>query len=361
MNGRTNDELEARLKAGLDGLARAVPVEARSTSGPGDRRPTLRARPALSLGSVVAVLAVAAAVAILGRGGTAGAPAATGGEHTPGATQGCSSATESHVPGEAPMCSAPPQTSEAPTATSGTPRPTSAPTPAITKEQAIAAAEAFVGRTLVSPTVDGPMSWPGGIYWSVMDTGPSGVGLWVDAIAGNVIEYAAAVADDPSVRITAAQAQAAAAAFMTVHGVSFAGLTPTVELNDHGAFQEYEVTYQRYVDGVLVPDTRLLGVSAATGEVYSFMDRRVAYGTVPAPVVTKDEAIAAAVERSGLTAPTVEDATLMIASGPLWTGRLVWQVTLHGEVPIDSQEAYTSAWIVYVDAVTGEVTVAGQG
>ena len=122
------------------------------------------------------------------------------------------------------------------------------------------------------------------------------------------------------------------------------------------------MTWQRYANGASVPDMREVSVDPATGQVFSFMDRRVAYGPVPSPALGRDQAIAKAIVASGLSAPTVVDVQLLVDSSPIWPGRLVWSVQLSQQVPEPgSSLTYVSAYWVYVDAVTGETKITGQG
>jgi hypothetical protein len=93
------------------------------------------------------------------------------------------------------------------------------------------------------------------------------------------------------------------------------------------------------------------------------MDRRVAYAPVPSPALGRDEAIAKAIVASGLSAPTVGEVQLLVDSSPIWPGRLVWSVHLSQQVPLEpgSSTGYITAYWIYVDAITGETKVAGQG
>lgn len=232
----------------------------------------------------------------------------------------------------------------------------------ITKQEAVAASEKFLGRLLGQPEVSDPTAWPGGKYFQVMEQG-AGAMTWVDIATGNVIYMMLSAPETTLVKFTPAQAQSAAAAFLTAHAVSFTGLTATVALQDHGCCKEYLVTWQRYENGALVPDTRQVGVNPATGTVFSFVDRRVSYGPVPSPVVGRDLAITKAIAASGLSSPTVGEVQLLVDSSPTWPGHLVWSVHLEQQVPVNpgSSLAYVSAFIIYVDATTGETKIAGQG
>jgi hypothetical protein len=233
---------------------------------------------------------------------------------------------------------------------------------AISKEAAVAAAEKFIGRPLGAVDVSDPKTWPGGQYIEIMEHN-AGADVWVDAATGKVVFMMLSAPLTTAVNLTPEQAQSAAAAFLTAHNVPFDGLTATVALLDHHSSKEYTVTWQRYANGASVPDMREVGVDPATGQVFSFMDRRVAYAPVPSPALSRDQAIARAIVASGLSAPTVVDVQLLVDSSTIWPGRLVWSVQLSQQVPIEpgSSLAYVSACWVYVDAVTGETKIAGQG
>lgn len=234
--------------------------------------------------------------------------------------------------------------------------------PTVSKEAAVAAAEEFLGRPLGAVDVSDPKASPGGQYFEIMEH-DAGADMWVDSATGKVIYMMLSAPLTAAVNFTPEQAQSAAAAFLTAHRVPFDGLTATVALQDHGCCKEYIVTWQQYVNGALVPDMRQVSVDPATGQVFSFMDRRVAYAPVPSPVLSRDEAIAKAIAASGLSAPTVGDVQLLVDSSPIWPGRLVWSVQLSQQVPIASGSSvtYVSAYWVYVDAITGETKIAGQG
>jgi hypothetical protein len=228
----------------------------------------------------------------------------------------------------------------------------------ITKDAAVQSLEMFLGRKLGQATVDGPTAGAAGSYYQIMEPPPTGVAAWVDASTGRVIYLLTTVPETTTVKLTAAQAQAEAEAFFKVHDISIDGLTPTVKLEDHGCCKLYSVEWDHIVNGVTFPDSRLAQVNPATGNVFSFSDRRVPYGPAPSPSVARDEAIRLATAASGLTTPKLEDAHLMLTetSSPIWAGRLVWSVQLS-----DDSQGYVSAAWVYVDAVTGETVIAGRG
>jgi hypothetical protein len=224
---------------------------------------------------------------------------------------------------------------------------------AISKEEAVAAAETFLGRKLANPTVEGPSSDTVGLY-SIAEEG-TGTIISVDPQTGRVVSMLVLTDPVSGVTITQAQAESTAEGFLVEHHVPFDGMTKTVEFMDHGAMQEYSVTWQRYVNGAAVPDSRVVRVDAHTCKVFSFNDLRLAYGPVASPAVGRDDAIALAIEKSGLTEPKVESVSLEVARAGEWAGRLVWSVGLSARMP---ELGY---YAIYVDAITGETLIYGQG
>jgi hypothetical protein len=321
---RTVEALPERGRAGLGGALRR-------------RADELFGRPVrVAMGAGAIVLSIAAAALILNLRG--GQPATSG-------------------PATSSAAATSPEATPSPVVTAG-----SSSSTAISKEAAVAAAEEFLGRPLGAVDVSDPKAWPGGQYVEIMEHNAGAV-MWVDAATGKVVYLFLPVTTTAVVKLTPGEAQSAASAFLTAHGVPFDGLTATVELHDHGCCKEYVVTWQRYVNGALAPDSRMVSLDPATGQVFSFTDRRVAYGPVPSPALSRGEAIAKAILASGLSSPTVGDVQLLVDSSPIWPGRLVWSVQLSQQVPIESGSSltYVSAYWVYVDAVTGETKIAGQG
>lgn len=227
-------------------------------------------------------------------------------------------------------------------------------TTGITRAGAIAAVEAFIGRTLVSPDVSGPQDSASGSSYQVME---AGVSAWVDAATGRVTSSMTnPVPETTNMALSPDQAQAAAAAFLTSHSIPFDGLTPAVTIEDHGCCKFYVVTWQRYVNGVTVPDTRIVKLDPSNGAVFTVMDTRTPYGPVASPQIDRAEAIRLASVASGFSNPLVREVKTIVDGGPTFRGRLVWSITLD-----DGAGASAShAWI-YVDAVTGEAKVVGRG
>lgn len=227
----------------------------------------------------------------------------------------------------------------------------------ITKADALAAVQRFLGRNLGAAEVGDPQSWPGGREIEVRETDPNGAIAWVDVATSRVIRLELPAPETATVAITADQALAAAEAFFKAHDIPIDGLTATVKLEDHGCCKLYSIEWDLIENGVVLPDSRLAQVDPSSGAVFSFMDRRVPYGAVPSPKIGHDEAIRLAIATSVLSDPKIESIQLIVDSGPVWTGRLVWSVQLSTLGPGGVVEA---AWIE-VDAVTGETAVAGRG
>ncbi len=181
------------------------------------------------------------------------------------------------------------------------------------------------------------------------------VSAGVDATTGLVMTVLRLdlLPDTPMVSRIPVQAQEAAAAFLTEHGIPFGGMDAAVELIDHGATKEYRVTWTRTENGILLDDERQVSVNPATGAVFGFTDTRPRPGTTGAVLVDRDTAIRAAVALWGQGAgTTVDEAALIVSRDPRLPGRTVWSVKLTKEI--------SHAW-VYVDAQTGVAFIMGLG
>ena len=234
---------------------------------------------------------------------------------------------------------------------SGNPCPAQA---GVTKAEAIAAVEALIGRKLVSPDVSGPQAAASGSLYQVME---AGVDAWVDAATGRVTSLLMMpVPETTNMALSPAEAQTAAAAYLTAHSIPFDGLTPAVTVEDHGCCKFYVVTWQRYVNGITVPDTRIVKLDPSNGAVFSFTDTRGTYAPVSSPKISREEAIRLASIASGYSDPLVATVELKADGGPFWPGRMVWSVQFDQRAGASSGAA-----IVYVDAITGEARVVARG
>ena len=227
----------------------------------------------------------------------------------------------------------------------------------ITRAEAVAAVEKFIGRKLGPADVGDPTVMATGTWLQVTEAGPAGVDAWVDASTGRVTSLLMMpVPATTTMTLGAEEAQAAAAAFLTAHSIPFEGLTPAVTIEDHGCCKFYAVTWQRYVNGATVADVRIVKLDPSNGAVFSFMDTRASYDAVPSPKIGREEAIRLATVASGYSDPLIGTVELKADGSPFWTGRMVWSVQLE-----EKAGASSGAAIVYVDAVTGEARVVARG
>ena len=227
----------------------------------------------------------------------------------------------------------------------------------ITRAEAVAAVERFIGRKLGQADVGDPTVMASGTWLQVMEAGPTGVDAWVDAATGRVTSLLMMpVPATTTMTLDLGQAQAAAAAFLTAHSIPFQGLTPTVTIEDHGCCKFYVVTWQRYVNGATVPDVRIVKLDPSNGAVFSFMDTRASYGPVSSPAIGREEAVRLATVASGYSDPLVGTVELKADGSPFWPGRMVWSVQFD-----ERAGASFGAAIVYVDAITGEARVVARG
>lgn len=196
-----------------------------------------------------------------------------------------------------------------------------------------------------------------GLWLQVTEAGPAGVDAWVDASTGRVTSLLMMpVPATTRMALDSGEAQAAAAAFLTAHSIPFDGLTPAVTIEDHGCCKFYVVTWQRYVNGATVPDTRIVKLDPSNGAVFSFTDTRAPYGPVSSPAIGREEAIELATVASGYADPLLGTVELLADGRPFWPGRMVWSVQFH-----ERAGASSGAAIVYVDAITGEARVVARG
>jgi hypothetical protein len=94
-----------------------------------------------------------------------------------------------------------------------------------------------------------------------------------------------------TVSMSADQALAAASAFLDSQSISTAGLTPAVIIKDRGAIRTYQVSWQRTVNGVTVPDSRMVEIDAVAGVVFHFVWTTRPYSDPPPPAVSRDRAV----------------------------------------------------------------------
>jgi hypothetical protein len=176
----------------------------------------------------------------------------------------------------------------------------------------------------------------------------------VDAVTGLVgtLFLARLAPDDATVAISEAEALLAARQFLDSHGMAVAGPAPTLELRDHGETNEYLAIWQHRINGALVPDSVRVSVNPKTAAIFSLVRVSRPYVAPPQPVVTLDQAIAAARVAADLAGAQVETSDLVVAFAADGSQRLVWQIALRSGI---------EAAFVEVDAIDGQAEVTGRG
>jgi hypothetical protein len=202
-----------------------------------------------------------------------------------------------------------------------------------------------------------------GASWHYFDVMGSHVMGAVDADTGTVrslifLDHAPPTAKPP----TSDEAIAAAEAFLTQHGISFDGMTRTIERLDHGESWEWVVTWQRSAGEVTLPDMREVAVDQS-GAVSRFSNFGKPYSSPPPANIDQATAEAAAIEAAfpDVSQTQIESSTLSLKVDADGSQRLVWEVQVTGWIPVGSSTMpIAHAW-VEVDAQTGEATVVARG
>jgi hypothetical protein len=240
--------------------------------------------------------------------------------------------------GASPIGSAPPPTA--------TPAPTE-----ITEAQAVAAVQAFVPQVKGLHVTGSDTSSSGPVYRVEAEN----VSAIVVKATGQVMSVLllGAMASAPTVVLKPDQALAAATAYLAKHNVDATGLTGTVELLDHGEFQEYQITFLAVVNGVQLPDRVNVSVNPITGEIFSFGQYRHDIGPVPSPRLSLEDATAAAKAEEKDPGLTVTASTLAVVLNDAGTQQLVWE--------LDATRSDGFYVKLNVDAISGAVTVTGRG
>lgn len=256
----------------------------------------------------------------------------------------------------------------------------------VTPGAAVAAVKAMVGLpqarldglSLAVPTIQtsdlvatGPFD--GAMYSFYQVTG-HGVAATVDVHDGHVAQLllVGLVMPSPSTTsITAAQAQAAASSFLAARHISMDGLTVSVVKKDRGPdVKTFVVSWQRVVNGAVVPDSRMVEMDAGSGVVFNMHNTTRPYANPPTPAVSRDQAVSYAEAVAGPSVATasgpiagtsvtydVVSTSLQVSFTSAGVQQLVWSV----ELSSDSGQGYKSAAAVSVDAMTGSATVIGRG
>lgn len=229
-----------------------------------------------------------------------------------------------------------------------------------------AAAAQDTPQAVVARAVGHEIAWPHvhqGEKWHRQATilmGPSGW-AYVDLETGVLIGLYRADGLQPAgaggLRVDAAQAQAAAIAFLGRVGVPPAPPWVLAEAGFHDRVEgsgEYYFTYRKFVNGIQLPADLYVTIAAADGEVnnYNLMDDRL---TIPLVAhVSADQAAALIARKAGFASVIVEEALPRISYFPHYPGRqaILWHVKLRNPAPQGLDPPFV---IGEVDAVTGQI------
>jgi hypothetical protein len=180
----------------------------------------------------------------------------------------------------------------------------------------------------------------------------------VDASDGHVatLVVLSAVPTGNSVRIDESGAIDRSKAYLEQNGVAIDGFTPRARIVDHGSYKEWDVQWQRRVNGALTPETRETSVNPDSGTVFSLVNTSVPFSTPPTPTILQAKAATIAQKHLGWTPVSIESCDLVIAYSPNGSQVLAWQFVLSSVQAGIPQYARLN-----VDAIDGSVTDLGQG
>ncbi len=229
----------------------------------------------------------------------------------------------------------------------------------VTQSEAAAAVSAFVGSTeLVDKlSVRGPID---GAYLRLYDVAGGRVVATVDVHTGAVVTlvFGSAIGTDGEVKISDADARMTAQRFLTDHGIAMDGLVQSSRFVYHGESSEYVVEWSRHVGDVVVPDIRIVGVDASTGQVFRYVNLQRPFAPPGDPSVSKADAIAKAMELVGPDASHVENTELRVVFTVTGIQRLVWNIYLTESVDLARPgQSIPSHWVVEVDAASGDAVL----
>lgn len=236
-------------------------------------------------------------------------------------------------------------------------------TVAFTPAQAANLVASFVGPSIRAAdlSVEGPID--GAVNRVYRVHGPR-VSANVDAHTGAVMTMLVTgqgTAKPAAKAVDSATALATARGFARSRSVAIDGLAESVRFVDHGERSEYVAEWVHRVGDVIVPDYRLVGIDAMTGEVWRFLNVSRPYADPPTPAVARAAAESAArtviTDATGVKADTAE---LRITFTQAGEQRLVWQVYLSGMADGTSADV-TSHWVVEVDAMSGATALLASG
>jgi hypothetical protein len=218
--------------------------------------------------------------------------------------------------------------------------------------------------TAAGMTVKGPVDGATSRFYQVHG---QGMAANVDAHTGDVLSLlltsdSTSPARAAAVPATAASARATAEGFLKSRSVSTAGLSETARLVDHGESSEFVVEWGRTVNGAVVPDARVVGVDAATGQVFRYLFINRPFAAPGKPAVSQAAAEKAAGALVGAPGLTVDRTELRVAFAASGEQRLVWSVSLTAVVDVTADGVQVPGhWTVEVDAATGAASIVTTG
>lgn len=230
----------------------------------------------------------------------------------------------------------------------------------VSKADAGADLASFAGAAAADLVVGDPVDGPASRFYVVDGKSITGT---IDAHDGHVITLLyLGIAGGSDINASADDALATARAYLDQHGVRYDGMDESVELVSHGDTNEYVASWERVVDGIIVPDARQVGVDAATGQVFRYANFSRAYQVPGKPTIDEASAIKLAVEASGLGAQaTVDRIQLRIGFDTVGTQYLAWQVTITGPAEDAPEGSPLAHAFVEVNADSGVATIVGRG
>lgn len=229
----------------------------------------------------------------------------------------------------------------------------------VTKAEAASTLASFAGLPSTGLRVDEPLDGAMSRFYAI--DGPSFSGT-VDVHDGHVITLRlAGLAIAADIKTTAGDAITAARAFLDQRAIPYQDLREGVTLLNHGDTNEYVVSWERVVDGVIVPDSKVVGVDAATGRAFRYASATRAYTAPGKPSIDQASAIKLAIAAGDLgQAASVENADLRVAFDSLGAQYLAWQITLSAPIPSAPDNAPLARVLVEVNASSGMATVLGR-
>ena len=231
----------------------------------------------------------------------------------------------------------------------------------VSKAAAIDSVAAFAGVSASKLSASNPVDGKYDRFYLI--TGPT-LSATVDVHDGSVTTLVldGIVVLNAGAAATHDNALSTAREYLDSHAVGHQGMTETIEVIDHGESTEYLFTWQRYVDGVIVPDIRQVGIDAASGQVFRFHNISRPYEPPAQPTIPRSDAIEAAREASFLgDQARVRNVELRVEFDATGRQYLAWNVYLDGPVAEQQEGQHLEAhFLIEVDAATGEARIVGQ-